>query len=100
MAIPNYTYLKVKMSGPLGIITTSSSFKATYTCEQANCELASTSVATKELFELQETTPQVTSSTLKTSSSASKSAKDTKDALTNDADRPKRVRTRVVFSSK
>jgi hypothetical protein len=41
MATLNYTYLKLKMPGQHKIITASASFKATYTCERANCELAS-----------------------------------------------------------
>jgi len=32
MAIPNYTYLKLKMPGPKGIITISSSFEHAYEC--------------------------------------------------------------------
>ena len=34
MAIPNYTYLKLKMPGPKGVITVEGSFKQTYYCEQ------------------------------------------------------------------
>src|SRR6185312_11647258 len=33
MAIPNYTYLKLKMPGPRGIITVGSSFEHTYECD-------------------------------------------------------------------
>ena len=32
MAIPNYTYLKLKMPGPKGVITVSSSFEHAYEC--------------------------------------------------------------------
>ena len=34
MAIPNYTYLKLKMPGPKGVITVEGSFKQAYYCEQ------------------------------------------------------------------
>ena len=34
MAIPNYTYLKLKMLGPKGVITVEASFKQAYYCEQ------------------------------------------------------------------
>ena len=34
MAIPNYTYLKLKMPGPKGIITIEGSFEQAYYCEQ------------------------------------------------------------------
>ena len=33
MAIPNYTYLKLKMPGPKGVITMSSSYEHAYECE-------------------------------------------------------------------
>ena len=33
MAIPNYTYLKLKMPGPKGVITVGSSFKHAYECD-------------------------------------------------------------------
>jgi len=34
MAIPNYTYLKLKMPGPKGVITVSSSFEHAYECDE------------------------------------------------------------------
>ncbi|XP_066375128.1 uncharacterized protein [Miscanthus floridulus] len=33
MAVPNYTYLKLKMMGPHGVITVSTSFQWAYECE-------------------------------------------------------------------
>jgi hypothetical protein len=33
MAIPNYTYLKLKMPGPKGFITVGSSFEHAYECD-------------------------------------------------------------------
>jgi hypothetical protein len=48
MVVPNYTYLKLKMSRPRGIITASASIKTAYTCERANCEHASTMVDLQE----------------------------------------------------
>jgi len=33
MAIPNYTYLKLKMPGPKGVITVSSSYEHAYECD-------------------------------------------------------------------
>ena len=32
MAVPNYTYLKLKMPGPKGVITIGSSFEHAYEC--------------------------------------------------------------------
>jgi hypothetical protein len=33
MAVPNYTYLKLKMSGPNGVITVGSSYEHAYECD-------------------------------------------------------------------
>jgi hypothetical protein len=33
MVVPNYTYLKLKMSGPKGVITISSSYGHAYDCD-------------------------------------------------------------------
>jgi hypothetical protein len=40
MAIPNYTYLKLKMLGPIGVITVSSTFQHAYECDAKCCEYA------------------------------------------------------------
>jgi hypothetical protein len=58
MVVSNYPYFKLKMLGLCGIITVLASFKATYTCKQANCELASTMAMTRELDELQKAAPK------------------------------------------
>ena len=49
MVVPNYTYLKLKMSGPCGVITIGTSFQHAYECEVECCEHATTIVASKEL---------------------------------------------------
>jgi hypothetical protein len=52
MAIPNYTYLNLKMPGPHGVITAGSSFK----CEMESCELTSAVIASEELAVIREET--------------------------------------------
>ena len=37
MAIPNYTYMKLNMPGPCGVITIGTSFQRTYECEVECC---------------------------------------------------------------
>ena len=49
MAVPNYTYLKLKMPGPCGVITIGTSFQCSYECEVECCEHAAAIVASKEL---------------------------------------------------
>jgi hypothetical protein len=40
MAVPNYTYLKLKMSGPNGIITVGSTYRHAYECDMECVEYA------------------------------------------------------------
>ena len=54
MAIPNYTYLKLKMLGPHGVITIGTSFQWAYKCEVECCGHATAIVAFGELATLKE----------------------------------------------
>ena len=54
MAVPNYTYLKLKMSGPYGVITIVTSFQRAYECEVECCKHATTIIASKELAAIRE----------------------------------------------
>ena len=54
MAVPNYTYLKLKMPGPHGVITIGTSFQHAYECEVECCGHASAVIASKELATLRE----------------------------------------------
>ncbi|XP_066323199.1 uncharacterized protein [Miscanthus floridulus] len=49
MAIPNYTYLKLKMQGPCEVITIGTSFQRAYKCEVECCEHATAIVTSNEL---------------------------------------------------
>ena len=48
MAVPNYSYLKQKMTGPCGVITIGTSFQRTYECEVECCEHDAAIVTSKE----------------------------------------------------
>ena len=52
MAIPNYTYLKLKMLGPNGVITMGSTFSYTYTCDHEHYELTTAVINSAKLPEL------------------------------------------------
>ena len=52
MAVPNYTYLKLKMLGPSGVITIGTSFQHTYECEVECCDHAAAIIASAELVAL------------------------------------------------
>ena len=49
MAIPNYAYLKLKMTGSNGVITVSSAFLHAFTCDCEHFELATVVVNSSEL---------------------------------------------------
>ena len=54
MAVPNYTYLKLKMSGPHRVITVGTSFQCAYECEVECCSHATSIIASGELTALKE----------------------------------------------
>ncbi|XP_066383153.1 uncharacterized protein [Miscanthus floridulus] len=49
MAVPNYTYLKLKIPGPDGVFTIGTSFQRAYECEVKCCDHATAIVASREL---------------------------------------------------
>jgi hypothetical protein len=48
MAIPNYTYLKLKMPGPNGVITVRSTYRHAYECDVECVEYAEALIADLE----------------------------------------------------
>ena len=58
MAVPNYTYLKLKLSGPHGVIIVGTSFQRAYECEVECCGHATAIVASGELATLKEEVAQ------------------------------------------
>ncbi|XP_066316164.1 uncharacterized protein [Miscanthus floridulus] len=53
-AVPNYTYLKLKMLGPYGVTIIGTSFQRANECEVECCEHATAIVASKELAAIRE----------------------------------------------
>ncbi|XP_066311574.1 uncharacterized protein [Miscanthus floridulus] len=50
MAVPNYTYLKLKMSGPNGVITIESMYEHAYDCDVECIEYAEAIVEAETLI--------------------------------------------------
>jgi len=48
MAVPNYTYLKLKLPGPNGVITVGMSFQKVYECDVECYEYASTITSSED----------------------------------------------------
>ena len=79
MAVPNYTYLKLKMPGLNGIITVGSTFSHAFTCDREHFELATTVINSSELPWLRESsTPAVLDCNKPTSSMAFHPLEETK----------------------
>ena len=51
-AIPNYTYLKLKILGPNGAITMGNTFSRAYTCDREHYELTTAIINATKLLEL------------------------------------------------
>ena len=58
MVVPNYTYLKLKMPSPHGVITISTFFQRAYECKIECCEHASAIIASEELTIIKEGTAE------------------------------------------
>ena len=79
MAIPNYTYLKLKMPGPNGVITVGSAFSHAFMCDREHYELTTTVVKSSELPQLGESSvPAAPDCNQPTSSSAFRPLEETK----------------------
>ena len=99
MAVPNYTYLKLKMPGPHGVITIDISFQRAYECEVECCDHASVVVATKELASLKEEVVEKAPDTKKSAGSF-ELAEGSKGVLIDPSNSEgKKVRNRTALSS-
>ena len=99
--IPNYTYLKLKMPGPNGIITVSSAFSHAFTCDREHYELATAIVNSSELLQLGESsTPAVPDCNKLTSSIAFRPLEETKAVGIDPANLAKTIRIGTLLSAK
>ena len=100
MAIPNYTYLKLKMPGPGGVITVGTSFQRAYECKVECCGHAAAVVASRELAALREEVAEKTPDAKKSTGSF-ESAEDSKEVLVDpSSSEGKTVRIGTTLSSK
>ena len=99
MAVPNYTYLKLKMPGPRGVITIGTSFRRAYECEVECCGHATAVVASEELATLREEVVEEAPNAKKSSRSF-ESAEGSKEILMDpSSSEGKKVRIGTVLSS-
>ena len=101
MAISNYTYLKLKMSGLNGVITLSSAFLHAFTCDREHYELATAVVNSSELPRLRESSaPVVPDCNKPTSSTTFHPLKETKVVGIDPTDPTKMVWIGTQLSAK
>ena len=101
MVIPNYTYLKLKMPGPNGVITVSSAFSHAFACDHEHYELATVVVNSSELPWLGESsTPAVPDCNKPTSLTVFRSLEETKAVGVDPAHPVKTVRIGTQLPAK
>ena len=101
MAIPSYTYLKLKMPGPNGVITVSSAFSHAFTCNREHFEFATAVINSSELPWLKESsTPAIPDCNQPTSSMAFRPLEETKAVGIDPTDPTKTVRIRTQLLAK
>ena len=101
MAIPNYTYLKLKMPGPNGVITMSNAFSHAFTCDREHFELATVVINSSKLPWLGESsTPVVSDCNKLASSTAFRPLEKTKAVGIDPTDPTKTVRIETQLPAK
>jgi hypothetical protein len=101
MAVPNYTYLKLKMPGPNGIITVGSTFSHAFLCDRKHYELHTTVINSSKLPRLGESsTLAVLDCNKPTSSMAFRPLEETKAVGIDPTDLTKMVRIRTQLPTK
>ncbi|XP_066324201.1 uncharacterized protein [Miscanthus floridulus] len=100
MAIPNYTYLKLKMPSPHGVITVGTSFRHAYECAVECCGHATVVIAFEELTTLREEVIEEALDT-KRSSGSFESVEGSKEVFVDpSSSEGKKVHIRTALSSK
>jgi hypothetical protein len=101
MSIPSYTYLKLKIPGPIRDITVEAKVQQALDCEKDNIELATATIVTSKLRELSLPVPlALLGSAMPATSSAFKMAKDAKAVQIDTEDPAKTVRIEASLDPK
>jgi len=101
MAILNYTYLKLKMLGPNGVISVSSAFSHAFACDHEHYKLATMVVNSSELLQLGESsTLAIPDCNKPTSSTAFRPLEETKAVGVDPTDPVKMVRIGTQLPTK
>ena len=91
MAVPNYTYLKVKIPGPMGIITIGTSFQHAYECDAESFQFAETLIRSEKLAAEPSPEDLEIPETSKRAACSFEPAKDAKEVAISDDGRSLRI---------
>ena len=101
MAVPNYTYLKLKMPGPNNVINVGITFSHAFMCDHEHYELTTAVINSSELLWLGElSTPAVLDCNKPTSSTAFHPLEETKAVGIDPTDPTKMMRIRTQLPAK
>jgi hypothetical protein len=84
MAVPNYTYLKLKIPGPKGIITVGPTYQRTYECDAECFQFTETTIRSERLHAEPRSEDQDVLESSKRATCSLEPAKDVKDAAVSD----------------
>jgi hypothetical protein len=91
MAVPNYTYLKLKIPGPKGIIIVGPTYQCAYECEAECFQFAKATIRSERLHTEPRSKDQDVPESSKRAAYSFEPAKDVKDAVISDDGRTHRI---------
>jgi hypothetical protein len=93
MVVPNYTYLKLKILGPKGIITVGPTYQCAYECDAECFQFAEATIRSERLHTKPRSEDQDVPESSKRAAYSFEPAEDVKDAVVSDDDRTLRIGT-------
>jgi hypothetical protein len=93
MVVPNYTYLKLKIPGQKGIITTGPTYQCAYECDAECFQFAEATVWSKRLRAEPRLEDEDVPESSKRAACSFEPTKDVKNAVVSDDGRTLRIRT-------
>jgi hypothetical protein len=95
MVVPNYTYLKLKIPGPRGIITVGPTYQCAYECDAECFQFAEATVRSTRLHAGPRSEDQDIPESSKCAACSFEPVKDVKDTVVSDDSRKLRIGTAV-----
>jgi hypothetical protein len=97
MAVPNYTYQKLKIPGPKGIVTVGPTYQCVYECDTRCFQFAEATIRSERLHAEPRSEDQDVPESSKRAACSFEPAKDVMDAVVSDDGRTLRIRTAPDF---